>query len=109
MEEQKKLQNASPAFAAGKLVVDQEKFYSLEPYDGSFYVYIYAQVSNAGDKAVEYKLGARGLRSIVEAIMMEPMYELPSRRLKAYTVTLEFAKTQVEKANMDVLREREEE
>jgi len=61
------------------------------------------------DKAVEYKLGARGLRSIVEAIMMEPMYELPSRRLKAYTVTLEFAKTQVEKANMDVLREREEE
>lgn len=61
------------------------------------------------DKAVEYKLGARGLRSIVEAIMMEPMYELPSRRLEAYTVTLEFAKTQVEKANMDVLREREEE
>ena len=61
------------------------------------------------DKAVEYKLGARGLRSIVETIMMEPMYEIPSRRLKTYTVTLEYAKTQVEKANMDVLREREEE
>ena len=61
------------------------------------------------DKAVEYKLGARGLRSIVETIMMEPMYETPSRRLKTYKVTLEFAKTQVEKANMDVLREREDE
>ena len=61
------------------------------------------------DKAVEYKLGARGLRSIVETIMMEPMYETPSKRLKTYTVTLEFAKGQVEKANMDVLREREEE
>ena len=60
------------------------------------------------DKAVEYKLGARGLRSIVETIMMEPMYETPSKRLKTYTVTLDFAKTQVEKANMDVLREREE-
>lgn len=61
------------------------------------------------DKAVEYKLGARGLRSIVETIMMEPMYKTPSKRLKTYTVTLDFAKTQVEKANMDVLREREEE
>lgn len=60
------------------------------------------------DKAVEYKLGARGLRSIVEAIMMDPMYEIPSRRLKKYTVTLDFAKTQVEKANMEVLKEREE-
>ena len=60
------------------------------------------------DKAVEYKLGARGLRSIVETIMMDPMYEIPSRRLKKYTVTLDFAKTQVEKANMEVLKEREE-
>ena len=60
------------------------------------------------DKAVEYKFGARGLRSIVETIMMDPMYEIPSRRLKKYTVTLDFAKTQVEKANMEVLKEREE-
>ena len=46
-----------PAFAAGKLVVNQEKFYSIEPYDDSFYVYIFAEVTNAGDKAVEYKNG----------------------------------------------------
>jgi ATP-dependent Clp protease ATP-binding subunit ClpX len=61
------------------------------------------------DKAVEYKLGARGLRSIVETIMTEPMYELPSRRLKSYTVTLDFAKSQVEKVNMELLKESEEE
>ncbi len=45
---------AAPAFAAGKLEVVQEKFYSLEPYDGSFYTYIYAEVTNSGDKAVEF-------------------------------------------------------
>lgn len=46
-----------PAFAAGKLVVNQEKFYSIEPYDDSFYAYVFAEVTNAGDKAVEYKNG----------------------------------------------------
>lgn len=60
------------------------------------------------DKAVEYRLGARGLRSIVEAIMMEPMYEIPSRRIKSYRVNIDFAKKQIEKANMEVLKEREE-
>ncbi len=60
------------------------------------------------DKAVEYKLGARGLRSIVETIMMDAMYEIPSKRTKIYTVTLDYAKSQVEKANMEVLKEREE-
>ncbi len=60
------------------------------------------------DKAVEYRLGARGLRSIVEAIMMDPMYEIPSRRIKSYKVNLDFAKKQIEKANMEILREKEE-
>ena len=48
---------ACPALAAGKLVVNQEKFYSIEPYDDSFYVYIYAEVTNSGDKAVEFNNG----------------------------------------------------
>lgn len=52
------------------------------------------------DKAVEYKLGARGLRSIVEAIMIDAMFELPSQNKKKYEVTLEYAKAQLEKANM---------
>ena len=59
------------------------------------------------DKAVEYRLGARGLRSIVEAIMMEPMYEIPSQNVDHYEVTIEYAKSQLDKANMNVLKERE--
>ncbi len=49
------------------------------------------------DKALEYKLGARGLRSIFESIMIDAMYEAPSSRKKTYTITLDFAKQQVEK------------
>lgn len=60
------------------------------------------------DKAVEFKLGARGLRSIVESIMMEPMYEIPSRQLSEYVVSLDYAKSQVEKANMSTLQIRNE-
>ena len=47
------------------------------------------------DKAVEYKLGARGLRSIVESIMMEAMFEVPSQNVKKFEVTLEYAKQQL--------------
>ena len=56
------------------------------------------------DKAMEYKLGARGLRSIVEAIMIDVMYEIPSGTRKTYKVTLEFAKKQLEKANLGRLQ-----
>lgn len=54
------------------------------------------------DKAVEYKLGARGLRSIVEGIMMEAMYEIPSTKKKEFDVTLEYAKKQFEKTNLSI-------
>jgi ATP-dependent Clp protease ATP-binding subunit ClpX len=60
------------------------------------------------DKAIEFKLGARGLRSLVETIMVDPMYEIPSKHVDKYTVTLEYAKQQVEKANMFVLKEQTE-
>lgn len=50
------------------------------------------------DKAVAYKLGARGLRSIVETIMMKPQYELPSTNKKTFEVTLEYAREQLEAA-----------
>ena len=52
------------------------------------------------DKAVEYKLGARGLRSIVENIMMEPMFEIPSKRVKSFEVTKEFAQEQLDKSHL---------
>ena len=57
------------------------------------------------DKAVEYKLGARGLRSIVETIMMDVMFELPSDQDKReYEVTLEYAEMQLGKANLSRLQ-----
>lgn len=50
------------------------------------------------DMAIEYKLGARGLRSIVETIMMEKMFEIPSADVKECRITKEYAKAQVEKS-----------
>ncbi|KXB41275.1 ATP-dependent Clp protease, ATP-binding subunit ClpX [Bacteroidales bacterium KA00344] len=55
------------------------------------------------DKAVEYKLGARGLRSIVESVIMDAMYDVPSRRIKKFEVTLDYAKTQLDKAHIQKL------
>ncbi len=52
------------------------------------------------DKAVEYKLGARGLRSIVESIMMDAMFETPSKRAKSFEVTAEYAKQQLDKSHL---------
>ena len=54
------------------------------------------------DKAVEYKLGARGLRSIMEAVMMEAQFESPSWKKKSFTVTREYAQQQLEKANLPI-------
>ncbi len=52
------------------------------------------------DKAIEFKLGARGLRSIVETIMMDPMFEIPAKKVSEYEVTLDYAKKQIEKLNV---------
>ena len=57
------------------------------------------------DKAVEYKLGARGLRSIVESMMMDAMFEIPSKRTKSFEVTLDYAQKQLNKANLNKLGE----
>lgn len=55
------------------------------------------------DQAVEYKLGARGLRSIVETIMMDAMYEAPSSQEKTLTITLDYARQQFEKTNLSAV------
>ena len=52
------------------------------------------------DKAVEYKLGARGLRSIVESIVMDAMFEVPSKKVDEFTVTREYAEQQLEKSHL---------
>lgn len=52
------------------------------------------------DKAMEYKLGARGLRSIVESIMMDAMFEVPSKCAKSFEVTAEYAQQQLDKSHL---------
>lgn len=56
------------------------------------------------DKAVEYKLGARGLRSIVETIVMDAMFEIPSHKVETFVITLDYAKEQMNKANLSRLQ-----
>ena len=56
------------------------------------------------DKALEFKLGARGLRSIVEAIMMDAMFSMPSEKKKKLHVTLEYAKEKFEKSDVNRLQ-----
>ncbi len=56
------------------------------------------------DKAIDYKLGARGLRSICEAIMMDAMFELPGKNRKKLRVTADYATRKLEKINLKVLK-----
>ena len=51
------------------------------------------------DKAIEYKLGARGLRSIVEMIMIDVMFDIPSEHRDSLNITLDYAREKVEKAS----------
>ena len=52
------------------------------------------------DKAQEYKLGARGLRSIVETVMMDAMFDMPSMKVEKFEVTLDYAKEKLDKAHI---------
>ncbi|MFA5463349.1 MAG: ATP-dependent Clp protease ATP-binding subunit ClpX [Dysgonamonadaceae bacterium] len=56
------------------------------------------------DKAMEFKLGARGLRSIVEAIMMDSMFSMPSEKIKELHITRDFAMSKLQKSNIEKLR-----
>ena len=56
------------------------------------------------DKALEYKLGARGLRSLCEAILTDAMYELPSEKVKAFEVTLEYSMRKFGSSKMSMLK-----
>ena len=56
------------------------------------------------DKAIEFKLGARGLRSIMEAMMTDLMYTLPSSGLKSFRLDLAYAKEHLSKGVFDKLQ-----
>jgi ATP-dependent Clp protease ATP-binding subunit ClpX len=56
------------------------------------------------EKAMEYKLGARGLRSICESILTDAMFEMPSSNEKNFKLTLEYAKNKFDHARMNLLK-----
>ncbi len=56
------------------------------------------------DKAIEFKIGARGLRAITETIIMDLMYEIPSENRKNVSVDVEYARSKIEKANFNRLK-----
>lgn len=56
------------------------------------------------DKAIEFGLGARGLRSICEAIMMDSMFEMPSKKITKLNIDKNFAKQRLEKINLKILK-----
>ena len=55
-------------------------------------------------KALEYKLGARGLRSICESILTDAMFELPSQKVKTFDVTLEYAERKFSNSKLSMLK-----
>ncbi len=56
------------------------------------------------EKAVEYKLGARGLRSICESILTDAMFELPSSKENKFHLTLEYARKKFDTSKMSLLK-----
>ncbi len=56
------------------------------------------------EKAMEYKLGARGLRSICESILTDAMFELPSSKETHFTLDIEYAKRKFDKSKMSLLK-----
>ena len=56
------------------------------------------------EKAMEYKLGARGLRSIIEQILTDAMYELPSTNETQFNLDLEYAKRKFDKSKLSLLK-----
>ncbi|MBS1653892.1 MAG: ATP-dependent Clp protease ATP-binding subunit ClpX [Bacteroidetes bacterium] len=56
------------------------------------------------EKAIEYKLGARGLRSICEGILTDAMYELPSSKETHFTLDMEYAKHKFDKSKLSLLK-----
>ena len=77
------------------------KLFEMDGVELSFDTEVYEYIV---DKAIEFKLGARGLRSIVESIMMEAMFDIPTRGDKHFTVTLDYARAQMEKSNLGRLQ-----
>jgi ATP-dependent Clp protease ATP-binding subunit ClpX len=56
------------------------------------------------EKAIEYKLGARGLRSIAESVLTDAMFELPSSNETSFTLTRDYANRKFEKSKIGIVK-----
>ncbi|MBN1988254.1 MAG: ATP-dependent Clp protease ATP-binding subunit ClpX [Bacteroidales bacterium] len=81
-----------------------KQYKKLFKYDGITIEFDTEALEYIVDKAVEFKLGARGLRSICEAIMMDAMFDLPSQKTESMTISLEYAQQKLEKINLKRLK-----
>lgn len=80
------------------IIKQYEKLFDM---DGVKLVFAPEALDLIVDKAIEYKLGARGLRSIVESIMTDAMFDVPSSDLKEFEVTAEYALDKLRQANFE--------
>lgn len=83
------------------LIRQYKKLFELEGIQLSFDL---AVLDFMVDKAVEYKLGARGLRSICESILTDAMFELPSAKEEKFHLELEYAQKKFDKSKMNLLK-----
>jgi ATP-dependent Clp protease ATP-binding subunit ClpX len=56
------------------------------------------------DKAIEFKLGARGLRSICETIMLDAMFDAPTSKIKSLNITEDYCKSKLDKSTLKKLQ-----
>ena len=84
------------------IVKQYEQLFKMDGVDFSFAPEVLDYIV---EKADEYKLGARGLRSICEAIVTDVMFDLPSSELKEYVLELEYAKKRIEGSNFLQLKQ----
>lgn len=80
------------------IIKQYEKLFSM---DGVKLIFSPEALDLIVDKAIEYKLGARGLRSIVESIMIDAMFEVPSSKAKKFEVTADYALEKLRAANFE--------
>ena len=83
------------------IVKQYMKLFEMDDVELTFAPEVYEYIV---DKAIEFKLGARGLRSIVEGIMMDAMFDIPTRGDKQFEVTLDYARSQMERSNLSRLQ-----
>lgn len=84
------------------IIRQYEKLFAM---DGVMLVFEEATLDLIVDKAIEFKLGARGLRSIVETVMVDAMFDIPSQNIKEFRVTPEYALERINRMNLQAQQE----